>query len=501
MRKIGQASVAVALALLVSRAAFAQEQFVPQGDAPQWLKDRRYNEGAGVRTGDLELHPGIAGEVGYDSNWLLRSDKQNFDNSAPNAPPVPALEFRVTPSLYLATLGPQRREGDVAVQPPDVSFRFGVNATYREFVGLSSDPAVSQPTCATMGTCTQNEISKQRNIGGSADARVEIAPERPLGAALFASYARVIYPNAGTADPNLSFTRDDVTAGGEFITQPGGGTLDWHLGYQFHDSIFEETPGQGFNNTTHELFTRGRWKFRPRTALIYDATLRFLSYTKSDLALQQGLVDSTPVRARIGLNGLITDRFAALALVGWGAGFYDTSKLKAMPQYDSVIGQAELKWYLTASPGVAASSELTLALSTISLGYARDFTNSYLGNYFGSDRGYLRFDYFFGGRALVALTGGLGAVEYPQMYWLDPANLGKLRSNGFTDLRADATLFSEYRLTDSFGINATLRYTANFSSNSVPDIPTVPAGACTGPGCYDMTWTRFEGFLGVRYFL
>jgi hypothetical protein len=210
-------------------------------------------------------------------------------------------------------------------------------------------------------------------------------------------------------------------------------------------------------------------------------------------------VNSTPVRTRIGLNGLVTERFAALLMVGWGASFYDTGALAAVPQYDSVIGQAELKWFLTASPGVAAASELTLALSTITLGYTRDFQNSYLGNFYGSDRGYLRFDYFFGGRALVSLSGGLGAIEYPKMYWLTAGN--PLRSDAFTDLRADATLFSEYRLSNSFGINATLRYTANFSSHAVPDTPMVPAGACTGAGCYDLSWNRFEAFLGARWFL
>ncbi len=494
----GLASTTVAVALLVTRAAGAQEQYVPQGDVPQWLKDRSYNEGAGVRAGDLELHPGIAGEFGYDSNWFLRSSKQNFDNSAPIAPPIPALELRVTPSLYLSTLGPQRREGDLTAQPPDVAFRAGINGTYREFIGLSSDPNASLPA---------NQISQQRSLGGSADARLDIAPERPLGAALLASYGRVIYPNAGTADPNQSFIHDDVNAGGEFVVQPGAGTLDWHLGYMFHDTIFESSVAQPFNNTTNELVTRGRWKFRPRTALLYDATMRFNSYGNADRATALGLVGSTPVRARIGLNGLITDRFAALALVGWGASFYDTSKVPALPQYDSVIGQAELKWYLTSSPGVAAASELTLALSSISLGYARDFQPSYLGNFYGSDRGYLRFDYFFGGRAIVSLTGGLGAVEYPRMYWIGAMG-SSLRHDAFTDLRADATLFSEYRLTDSLGINATLRYTGNFSSTAVPDNapgPGVPSTTCSGsgagPGCYDLSWTRFEAFLGIRYFM
>jgi len=142
----GLASSAVAVALLVSRAASAQSQYAAQPDSPQWLQDRRYNEGIGVRTGDLELHPGIAGEAGYDSNWYLRSDKQGVANGPPTAPVIPAIEFRITPSLYLSTIDPQRREGDLVATPPDVAFRAGVNATYREFISVSSDPAASSST-------------------------------------------------------------------------------------------------------------------------------------------------------------------------------------------------------------------------------------------------------------------------------------------------------------------------------------------------------------------
>jgi len=42
-----------------------------------WLADRKYGEGIGVRVGNLELHPGIAGEVGYDSNYFLRAPSEN----------------------------------------------------------------------------------------------------------------------------------------------------------------------------------------------------------------------------------------------------------------------------------------------------------------------------------------------------------------------------------------------------------------------------------------
>src|SRR5271165_5154914 len=125
-------------------------------------------------------------------------------------------------------------------------------------------------------------------------------------------------PNIDTADPNLAFNRDDVGVGGELVVQPGGGTLDWRFGYQFHDVIFEQPAAQAYDNTLHQAFSRGRWRFRPRTALVYDASLGFNQYAHAGEALAVGLVNSTPVRARLGLNGLVTDRFAALAMVGWG---------------------------------------------------------------------------------------------------------------------------------------------------------------------------------------
>ena len=67
-----------------------------------WLADRKYGEGIGVRVGNLELHPGIAGEVGYDSNYFLR---------APSEDPLSAYRLRITPSITLSTLGQQRLQG------------------------------------------------------------------------------------------------------------------------------------------------------------------------------------------------------------------------------------------------------------------------------------------------------------------------------------------------------------------------------------------------------
>ena len=66
-----------------------------------WLADRAYGEGIGIRVGNLELHPGIAGEVGYDSNYFLRAPGEQGGV-------LSAYVLRVTPSITMATLGAQR---------------------------------------------------------------------------------------------------------------------------------------------------------------------------------------------------------------------------------------------------------------------------------------------------------------------------------------------------------------------------------------------------------
>jgi hypothetical protein len=472
--------------LLASRVASAQALYTTP-DSPAWLQDRRYNEGIGVRAGDLELHPGIAGEAGYDSNYLMRSSTQNVSNGPPTAPVLPSLEFRITPSLYLSTLGPQRREGDNELPAP-IAFRAGFNLTYREFVGLSS---------ASVSGTSGNDISEQRNASGAADARLDILPQRPVGVGVFANYSRAILPNTINSNPDVSFNQDLVGGGAEFILQPGAGTLDWRFGYQVHATLFETDIGSPYANLVHEAYTRGRWKFRPRTALIYDATLRFFDYLHAEQATPVGLDNSQPVRARIGLEGLITDRFALLAMAGWGASFYDTTNNPNIPQFDSVIAQDEIRWFLAASPGIAAATDVGLALSSIALGYTRDFQNSYLGGFYTQDRGYLKFYYLFAGRAVLSLEGGVAAIEYPNIFWAD----GRERAASFSDLRADATAFGEYRFTNTLGLNATVRYTVNASNTLIPVTENPDPMAPASANIYAMQWSRFEAFLGIRWFM
>ena len=65
-----------------------------------WLQDRAAGEGIGIRTGNFELHPSIAAELGYDSNYFQRAG----DGTPSEEPVVDAFRLRNTPSITLSTL-------------------------------------------------------------------------------------------------------------------------------------------------------------------------------------------------------------------------------------------------------------------------------------------------------------------------------------------------------------------------------------------------------------
>src|SRR5580704_961969 len=116
--------------LVLVASVFVASTVTSRAEAQEWLKDRMYQEGQGVRTGDVEWHPGIAIEGGYDSNYFLRSSTNGVSNGCKEACPQGSPEMRITPSLSLATIGPIRHEGETNREPPSIDFRLNASGTY-----------------------------------------------------------------------------------------------------------------------------------------------------------------------------------------------------------------------------------------------------------------------------------------------------------------------------------------------------------------------------------
>jgi hypothetical protein len=141
-----------AFAITSTSAALAQEQ--------PWLQDRQYNEGMGVRVGDLELHPGAALEVGYDSNFFLRAGGEE-------EPLVPALRFRPTAHLSLSTLSPQRRHNDQNAAPPKLNFRAGLALVGNLLAPLDSGDG--------------EYLKRHNDVGAGVNFKTDILPQKPWG--------------------------------------------------------------------------------------------------------------------------------------------------------------------------------------------------------------------------------------------------------------------------------------------------------------------------------
>ena len=475
-------------ALAIGASLFAILSLAPkQASAQAWLKDRRVLEGEGLRAGDFEFHPGIGAQIGYDSNYFYRTDKVDprFINGAPQNPPTDGGLLRIVPSLTLNTVRPK----DPTAAPSPVGFTAGVAATYSEFFG-------------------KKELRDQRNVSGNASMRLDINAGRPIAFGIFGSYSRLIQPTV-VGNPDLSFNRSDVGGGADMTVTPGGGTLDMRFGYQFLGALFEDSEGVPYSNFTHEISVRNRWRFRPRTALFSETTLRFVSYPNSTRALNY-LNDSTPLRTRFGVTGLVTDRFGLLVAAGYGATFFQKPELNSTSQYDSINAQAEGTFYLSQGAGTDEPGKATLLLSTISFGYVRDFQNSLLSNYYTSNKGYAKIVYMFGNKVLLSLDGYGEGLSYPQPFFNAGGAPTPVRgANGqptgdFTNYRIGATLFMEYKVTSALGLNATFDYAQMISDVSLDEGGGAAGGAAPAVGAptslYDLSWRRFQAFLGARYF-
>lgn len=451
MKRSASRIAAVCATLALPATAAAQDQV--------WLQDRRYAEGIGIRTGSFEIHPGGAVEIGYDSNYFHR---------APEEDPVGSMRLRASGHLFFSTLGPQRRGAAPSASLPEFDFRGGLSLTYHEFFPVSGPDA------------GQEIMKDQRNVSGALDLTFNILPGRPWSGTIFGDIARNITPSPQgiTSD---SFNRMNARAGAELAWQPGGGLLDWRLGYRFSGTIFESDRFSQLTNVENTLQTRGRWRFLPRTALMYDARFGFLNYTAGDKAAH-------PLRVQMGLNGLITQSFGILALAGWGSSFYTAPSEDH--NFDSLIAQLEVKWYITPAPSIDPAAA-PMSISAVTLGFVRDFQDSYIGTYFERDRGYASLAYLFAGKFLLVAEAGAGAVVYPGVPEFE-------RPDGWTDVRVDASLFGEYRFKDYFGLNATIRYGGNLSSQSLPVL--LSPGSSESALDY-LGYHQFEAYLGARFFM
>ncbi len=424
--------------------------------AQQWVANRSYTEGIGIKLGSsLVFHPGLGVEAGYDSNVFFADEDS-----------VGAARLRIVPTLALATLPPQRlddEEGGLTGKKPTLEFRFGFAGIYEDWFGKDQI------------------LDDRRDFGIQTDVGLVIFPYGKFRLRLYDEFARSIRaPNEAMV---ANYTLDRNTAGIGFSVVPGTALevgLDYRYTLNFYELPWLRTAG---NYHKHDINLSFKWKFLPKTAFVF--TGRVSPYMRWGNSLDSAgyvfpLSDSVDVSAMVGLVGLFTPRFGLALNVGYGAAFFGKGD-----DFDSFIGNAELRFFVT-------------PMSAIRAGFIRDIQPSYFTNYYERNEWYLAYEQLIAGRVLLSAKFRLGYWKYAVLYQDDGAGVLTV-SDAFTNLdknhRVDwpvlkAMLFAEYRITDWIAINATFEYTGNFTDTRLAS--TVASGAI--PESYN----KFEVFGGVR---
>ncbi|MFI5298012.1 MAG: hypothetical protein ACHREM_07935 [Polyangiales bacterium] len=441
--------------LLFTFAASAVLTASTSANAQSWLQAGAATQGTGIKTGDVEFHPGVGVELGYDSNYFQRSGIAGD----PAGPVVDTVRLRVSPSLNVSTLA--------AKGPQSVKFVGGVAIAYSEFLS-NTGPSSDQTT-----------LGRNREVGVTGNAALSILPGHPFSVNIADFFARTTQPSYSN-DVTQGLDRDDNRISLEGIYTKAGGLLDWRVGAAVGFTLFENVSAAPLSNYRYEGYTRGKWRFLPRTALVYEYTVTAITYD-SAAGSTVSRPNGYPMKVRVGLNGLLTDRLTVNALVGWGATFYQGGG-----DFDSFIGQLEGRYFLGEGPNSGNS---------VALGVSRDFTTSFIGNYATSNRVYGSATTLIAQRFFLSASAGISYTQYPDVY--DVLNPTVKVNNAFTAVNADVSIFGEYRVRDWLAFNATFLYAGQLKDETVTyNVSTT--GTATP---FNFKYNRFQALVGVRVYL
>lgn len=415
--------------------------------AQGWLSDRSRAQGPGFRLGNLELHPGLGVEGGYDSNLFFEDD--NTDAAA---------LLRVTAHLYMSTITGARQEDGETTGDDDPTLRFtaGVAASYYHFFNDRAGDNVS--------------------VDGSFD--LTINPEGRFVFRIYDTLGRSIRPfvDATPEGPAPLYARIQNQAGVDLTLQSRGKTIGATLSYRLDLDYFEDENFDYLNNLTHVVSAAVNWRFFPNTALISRTDVLFQNYLspRSSGAGSQ-VSDNRRVNSWLGVNGAFTQTLSFTAMVGYGVGFYEEAD-----DFNNILAHLELKYQPRRSLNFA-------------VGYQRLLNPSFIGNFTRSDKIYLRSQLLVGGSFLL---GAQIALSFDKSgLALDPSGNQLGNDLNRSDTRLNATVFGEYRFTEWLALNASVGYAGDFTDFQFNDpstgevYPDAPAG-----------FNKLEAWLGVRVF-
>jgi hypothetical protein len=313
----------------------------------------RAEDGDGIKVGERStFHAGFALATGVDSNVFYEAREEE-----------PTAAAFMLPTAWLG-IGNRTVRGGVLNMPPERSSRYvdyNIYAVggFRQY--LSGRDNVRQ----------QSRFS----VGGV--IRLAFLPGRRFSVHFDEDVFRLADPSNLDAGAQFNFNRIDHRGRLSFIGRPGGGRLSLLVGVRNDVLWFEgDEPTLTRNNrTVNGLFHETKWRFFPKSALVFSYTFDHSYYISCCAETGRGRnEDNYAHRIQGGYRGQFREKFTIDAMAGWGLGFYRDHT--AGTDFNSVIGNLTFTYFPT------LRSYLTLS------GY-RWFSDSLLGNYFVDNGGRL----------------------------------------------------------------------------------------------------------------
>lgn len=404
--------------------------------------------GRGLRAGNLEFHPSVALEGGYDNNAFLEDDSgissvtSGGTMLSVNEVPNPTAAFRLSPRLTVTTLGKERLTDESGEYvPPTIALQGGLGGSLYYLPGVTSD-------------------NYPWRYEGDLDFDEVILPERTfsLGLSQEGSVRRLpLQSNPGYQWHAGAGARAQIASRGE--------VLRLVMGYKFGIDRFTAGGSNAsigsyrvsINNFhTHSINQQLTWKFLPKTSLFQDAEFSFRNWADKAGVLVDRF-DTARFATRFGANGALSKQWVTTLAVGYGAIFLAKSNNDA----ETVLGQAKITWRPTET-------------FQSSLGYGRNITPALLGNTSVTNQFELGMKATIAGKAIIGLNSALRFVDFgfdsKQDAIITPT-LAQAVENAYgysatperSDVILDVDLTGEYKLVDWLSITAEVRYLQNFT--------------------------------------
>ena len=433
-------------ALFVARRAAAQEVNIGYQGLP-YKAPGESSTGINIAEGML-LHVGAGAEAGYDSNvfYSNSSDPQGVISSG-------ILRFTGFGEITNAVRG----------GAPTVSYDVRAGLTYRRYT--SDNPNVQLYRDAFMPTAG---LALSTGSGPWAfkltDSFIRMEDPPYLGLTAVNAMGALVQV---TPTP---LTRDDNVASAQIQWSPGGGRITSTLRYNNIIDVFESSSGFSYaSSLTHQLVLDVSWKWLPKTALFVEASQGYVTYLTAGETLK---VSSYPLRAFVGLRGLITQKTSASIALGYSNAFYSSGATTS-----GILGSS----YVDLQLAIAATM-----LSRFVVGYHQDFADSAISNFVYQYSFYASYVQQIAGRLAFDLSGRLSYLSYRDLLFD--------RASSRSDVTATVGASLDYFVRNWAYLGVGYALSDDFSSYHLP----TAAGAGTGP---EVGYVKNQVFarLGVTY--